>query len=87
MTLPEVDPEVGDTEKIRVQDVKVTFFDVSTSDNFHRATAKRMTGSAMMPYDSISASARSPRSTPARATRAWAWSGFPRTRTKGCQLT
>jgi hypothetical protein len=54
MTLPEVEPRVGDTEQIRVEDVKVTFENVRTSDSFHRATAERMTGSAMIPYDSIS---------------------------------
>ncbi len=46
-------PKVGDTEQIRVEDVKVTFENVHTSDNFHQATAERMTGSAMIPYDSI----------------------------------
>ena len=55
MTLPEVEPKVGDTEQIRVEDVKVTFVNVRTSDNFHQATAERMTGSALIPYDSISA--------------------------------
>ena len=33
--------------------MKVTFENVHTSDNFHQATAERMTGSAMIPYDSI----------------------------------
>jgi hypothetical protein len=55
MTLPEVDPQVGDTEQVRVEDVRVTFFDVRTSDTFHRATAARMTGGALIPYDAISA--------------------------------
>jgi len=55
MTLPEVDPPVGDTEEIRVQDVTVSLYDVRTADNFHQATAQRMTGSAMIPFGSISA--------------------------------
>lgn len=55
MTLPEVQPKVGDTEQIRVEDVQVTFFHVRTEDSFHRATAEKMTGSARVPFDSISA--------------------------------
>ena len=55
MTLPEVDPPVGDTREIRVQDVTVSLYDVRTADNFHPATAQRMTGSAMIPFGSISA--------------------------------
>ncbi len=55
MTLPEVKPDVGDTERIRVEDVKVTFFHVRTSRNFRQATAEKMTGSATIPYSSVSA--------------------------------
>lgn len=55
MTLPEADPRVGDTEQIRVEHVKVTFFDVRTHDSFRQATADQMTGSALIPFSSISA--------------------------------
>ena len=54
MTLPQAKAPAGDSGRIRVEDVQVSFAHVSTSDNFHRATAQRMTGSARIPYDSIS---------------------------------
>ncbi len=55
MTLPEVKPAVGDTERIRVEDVRVTFFHVRTSDSFRQATAARMTGRARIPFSAVSA--------------------------------
>lgn len=55
MTLPAADPNVGDTEQLRVEDVTVTFFHVHTRDSFRQATAEKMTGSARIPFGSISA--------------------------------
>jgi hypothetical protein len=55
MTLPEADAAAGATEGLRVEDVRATFSHVRTSDNFHRATARTMTGSAVIPFDSVSA--------------------------------
>lgn len=55
MSLPEVKRRVGDARQIRVEDLRVTFSHVRTSDNFHRATAQTMTGHALIPYDSIGA--------------------------------
>ncbi len=55
MSLPAVDAESGDTGSVRVEDVVATFYNVSTSDRFHEATAKRMTGSAVIPFESVSA--------------------------------
>ncbi|MEP6665275.1 MAG: DUF2993 domain-containing protein [Nocardioidaceae bacterium] len=55
LTMPAVDAEAGDTERVRVKDVSATFYDVSTSHQFRQATAKRMTGSALIPFGSVSA--------------------------------
>lgn len=54
MTLPGVDAQAGDTESIRVDDIAATFFDVKTSNRFRAASAARMTGSALVRFDSIS---------------------------------
>ncbi len=53
MSLPAVDADAG-AEEIRVDNVEATFFDVRTTNGFKRATADRMTGSALISYDSVS---------------------------------
>jgi len=55
MTLPAVQAKTGVTKEVRVEDVSVTFTDVRTGDRLKRVTADQMTGSALIPYASVSA--------------------------------
>lgn len=54
MTLPVARRAEGPASLV-VEDVEATFYDVSTSDSFDSAVAERMSGSAVVPYDSINA--------------------------------
>lgn len=54
VALSSVDARAGDTASIRVDDIAATFFDVTTSNRFRSASAARMTGSALIRFDSIS---------------------------------
>ncbi len=55
MTLPAVQAKTGVTKEVRVEDVSVTFTDVRTGNRLKRVTADQMTGSALIPYASVSA--------------------------------
>ncbi len=55
LSLPEVEAPAGDEEGVRVEEVVATFFDVRTSHSLRRATADRMAGRALIPYESVSA--------------------------------
>jgi hypothetical protein len=55
LSLPAVDAQAGDTDQVRVENVVATLFDVSTSHRFRQVSAKRMTGRALIPFESVSA--------------------------------